>query len=277
MSSAPDDAPVPDPARSFETHWRMNPRTRAILDEAIAAAVAARGGSPIDIVLDVGCGRQSNVVFPGAGRVVGTDIDDEGLAENRTISVGILADVGQVDVPEQSVDAIACIYVLEHVDRPDRVLGKLARALRPDGVLVLAIPNTAAPKARVTRRTPLWFHRFVYERLLGRRDPNTGHPFPTVLDSSIRPDRIENLAAICGLEVVYRRDFEDNKQRQLRERFHLEGIVWKGVRGAMRVVTGGRIDPELSDVVFTLHRPVATAVGTLAEALAPPAVSPSSP
>ena len=38
--------------RPYETHWQMNPRTRAVLDEALDAAMAARGGRPPSVVLD---------------------------------------------------------------------------------------------------------------------------------------------------------------------------------------------------------------------------------
>lgn len=254
--------------RDFETHWRMNPVTRRILDEAIGAAVAARGGAPFDRVLDVGCGRQSNVVFPGAAHVVGTDLDVRGLDGNVTVDVAVAADIVAAEIPERSVDAIACIYVLEHVAHPDRVFGKLARALKPGGVMVIAVPNVAAPKAKATKYTPLSFHNFVYERLLGRKEEGTSHlPFATVLDGSIRPDRIENLAAICGLEVLLRTDFEDNKQRELRKKVKLGGAPWQALRALVRGVTRGRVDPELSDVVFAFQRTDATPTGDLADAL----------
>lgn len=245
----------------------MNPVTRGILDRAIDAAMSARGGAAIEVALDVGCGRQSNVVFPGARKVVGTDLDIEGLRLNKTVDAAVEADIVAADIPAVSVDAIACIYVLEHVAHPDQVFAKFARALRPGGVLVIAVPNVAAPKAKITRITPLWFHKFVYQRLLGRRDAEHGMPFATVLDPAIRPDRLENLASICGLDVLYRTDFEDNKQGQLRERFHLTGAPWRAVRRATLTLTRHRVDPEESDVVFAFQRSGATAVGPLADAI----------
>lgn len=133
--------------------------------------------------------------------------------------------------------------------------------------MVIAIPNVAAPKAKITRLTPLRFHRFVYERLLDR--PITdGGPFPTVLDGSIRPDRLENLAAICGLQYVQRRDFEDNKQRLLRSKLYLTGIPWRVARRVVLALTAGRVDPALSDVVLTFSRPVVPPSGTLADRIA---------
>lgn len=268
--SNPSNGGTPSDAdrRPYETHWRMNPVTRGIFDEAIAAAVAARGERPFDLVLDVGCGRQSNIVFPDTRYTVGTDLDTVGLAENTWIDAAVETNIVEAELPEASVDAIACIYVLEHVDKPDVVFAKMARALRPDGVMVVAFPNVSMPKAKVTRWTPLWFHSFVYRRLLGRNDPNTGDPFETVLDGAIRPDRVERLAEVCGLDVVYRRDFEDNKQRQLRERFHVVGGVWSAIRRGFRLLSGNRLDPADSDVAFAFRRRAGTATGALADALA---------
>lgn len=240
--------------RSFETHWRMNPATRAVFDEVLEAALAAHGDEPFGVVLDVGCGRQSNVVFPGAELVVGLDVDDDGLTRNETVDVAVHADAVGVQLPEGVADAIACIYVLEHVEQPDVVFAKLARALRPGGVMVVAVPIVSAPKAVVTKHTPLRFHTWVYRRLLGRNVADHGDPFATVLDGTIRPDRLEHLAEVCGLEVLARRDFEDNKQRQLREKAHLTGSLWAGIRSAVRAGTFGRVDPELSDVAFAFQR-----------------------
>jgi ubiquinone/menaquinone biosynthesis C-methylase UbiE len=262
--------PVPhggdDGRRPFETYWRMNPVTRSILDHAIESAVKARAGAPIDLVLDVGCGRQSNVVFPGARRVIGTDVDVAGLENNVVVDTAVAADIVQADLPEGTLDAIACIYVLEHVAHPDWVFGKLARALRPGGVMVIAVPIVSAPKAQVTKHTPFWFHRFVYERLLGRRGGDHGEPFPTVLDSALRPDRLENLARVCGLEMLSRTDFEDNKQGQLRARFRLTGAPWRATRRVVLGLSGGRVDPEMSDVVFAFQK-TASRGGELAEAI----------
>jgi len=266
FSSAASAGAASRDRREFETHWQMNPVTREIFDRAVAAAIAARGGEPIDLVLDIGCGRQSNVVFPGARRVVGTDVDGEGLRGNQTVDEAIETDIVEARLPEDCVDAIACIYVLEHVPQPDVVFGKLARALRPGGVMVIAVPNVGAPKAKVTRATPLWFHTYVYVRLLGKKDPNTGLPFETVLDPSIRPDRLEHLAAVCGLEVIEWIDFEDNKQRQLRTKFHLTGWPWRLLRRALLLGSRNRIDPEMSDVVMVFQR-AERPLGRLAEAI----------
>jgi SAM-dependent methyltransferase len=43
--------------------------------------------------------------------------------------------------PDRSFDYAFCIEVLEHVPTPFEALGEIRRVLKPDGVLVLSVPN----------------------------------------------------------------------------------------------------------------------------------------
>src|SRR5690606_9540700 len=104
-----------------------------------------------------------------------------------------------------------------------------------------------------------------------------GSPFATVLANSIRPDRLEHLADLCGLRVLDRIDFEDNKQTQLRAKAHLTGAPWRASRSAVRLLTRNRVDPEQSDVVFAFQRRAGEAQGELAEALVSAPAEPGTP
>ena len=66
----------------------MNPVSRAIFDRMEAAADEAltplrRNGLT---VVEVGCGQQTNVVFEGATRVIGVDVDQPALVANTTVT-----------------------------------------------------------------------------------------------------------------------------------------------------------------------------------------------
>lgn len=262
-------APSPAPAdgdRAYETHWQMNAVSRAVFDRCSEAAEVALGGRTGLVALDIGCGRQSNVVFAGASEVIGVDVDPKGLESNQTLTKRVFGDAVTTPIPEASADAVACIFTLEHVDLPDVVFGKLARALRPGGVLVIAVPHVRSPKAVVTKRTPQRFHEWFYRRILGRTAEGEGIPFETVLDPAIRPDRLRRLAGALGLEVVHEEEFEDNKQRQVREKLHVEGRVWGATRKATAAVL--RHDPAITDYVAVYQRPAEPVAGELAEVLA---------
>jgi SAM-dependent methyltransferase len=230
----------------------MNPRTRAQFDRAEEAARVALGDRRDLVVLDVGCGRQSNLLVPGTRVLIGVDIDEEGLHQNRALDHAVLADIVSEDIPEHCLDAVVSSYAFEHVRQPDVVIGRLVRALRPGGVFVLAIPDVRSPKALITRWTPFGFHRFVYRRVLGRRGPGQGGPFPTVLDPMIAPDRLERLMAVLGMEQLHVSRFEDDKQRQIRGKLKVTGVAWSAFRAVWRAVW--RVDPAETEYLVVFRR-----------------------
>lgn len=52
--------------------------------------------------------------------------------------------VDEAELPESAFDLVTVWHVLEHTEDPHAVLRRLRRALRPDGVLVVEVPNVEA-------------------------------------------------------------------------------------------------------------------------------------
>lgn len=242
--------------REYETHWKMNEATREVFDRIAAAAAA--GLPPADAggrtVLDIGCGGQSNIVFPDATRVIGIDVDEAGLRRNTTITEQRLISINEFEPGGEAADAIACIFTLEHVEEPDVVFGKLARSLKPGGVMVIAVPQVRSPKALVTRYTPQAVHEWFYRRVLGRDPETNGTPFETVLDPAIAPDRLRRLSKAFGMTVLAEEEFEDNKQRQFREKMRVTGWRWSAARALSRLLA--RHDAAATDYLVALKAPV---------------------
>ena len=90
------------------------------------------GGHPV--VVDYGWGtRPYESVFQGrVGRYIGVDVGANSQADIR------LEPGQQVPLPDQSVDLILSVQVLEHVVDVDGYLSECKRLLRPGGVLVLS-------------------------------------------------------------------------------------------------------------------------------------------
>ncbi|MFJ3712931.1 MULTISPECIES: class I SAM-dependent methyltransferase [unclassified Streptomyces] len=130
---------------------------------AFATAVAALGLRPGDAVLDAGCGTGRalpalrEAVGP-AGLVIGADLTPEMLASaaragRQREAQLLLADVAQLPLLTQSLDAVFAAGLIAHLPRPEANLRELARVVRPGGLLALFHPiGRAALAARQGRQ-----------------------------------------------------------------------------------------------------------------------------
>lgn len=62
--------------------------------------------------------------------------------------------------PDAAFDAVVAIEVLEHTRAPYRVLGEIARVLRPGGVLVFSVPNVGHMLSRLSFTFSGHYHIF---------------------------------------------------------------------------------------------------------------------
>ena len=131
-----------------------------------------------DAILDVGCGGGELVYLL---RRLG--FDATGIEPNRALSeaarsvLGLPVRTGFVqdfDFPEGAFRAILMYHVLEHVDTPLAVLGRLRRWLRDDGRLIVEVPNIEARfEAPITRfhvAHLFYFSPATLEAIARRRD-----------------------------------------------------------------------------------------------------------
>ena len=105
-----------------------------------------------DTVVDLGCGPGADLpayagVAGPTGRVLGIDSDAEAVAEAAGALAGDhhvevrFGDIHHLDLADRSVERIHTDRVLQHVARPEVVIGEAARVLRPRGIAVLAEPD----------------------------------------------------------------------------------------------------------------------------------------
>jgi SAM-dependent methyltransferase len=106
-------------------------------------------------LLDVGCGNHSPAItkryFPQSvyhaldSSRWNRDARDDGLID-RFFDLD-LEDVDRLDQIEDGYyDAVICNHVLEHVSDPYRAAGRLARKLRPGGVMFIEVPSERSLK-----------------------------------------------------------------------------------------------------------------------------------
>jgi SAM-dependent methyltransferase len=97
-------------------------------------------------------------------RVIGTERTPEMLAYARQ-ELGLPVFVGGMEAlsPEPLFDLIIIFQVLEHLADPATTLKQCAQLLKPEGRLVIGVPNFGSWQARFAG--PLWFHLDVPRHL----------------------------------------------------------------------------------------------------------------
>jgi len=119
-------------------------------------------------VLDLGCGRGMFLkVLQGRGfDVYGTELD-ESAARSARQQVGAhrihTSAIEDLPLPAGHFDAITAWQVFEHLPDPSGTLDACHRLLRPNGSLLLSVPNVASWQARWAGAE--WFHLDVPRHL----------------------------------------------------------------------------------------------------------------
>lgn len=114
-------------------------------------ASIVRDKAPLRI-LDIGCGTGTNLTlplaqaFPDIG-IVGADVDIQSIALARNqahpknLSFTTIDELGD----ENSFDLVIASEVLEHVEEPGAFLNRLRELAKPDGQLIVTVPNGYGP------------------------------------------------------------------------------------------------------------------------------------
>ena len=104
-----------------------------------------KGGLPV--LMDVGCSsgvmlRSMKKRFPEA-TVIGSDCIPEhleSLASELTGTPILQFDIVECPLPDESVDAVVMLNVLEHIENDTEAIRQVKRILKPGGILVLEVP-----------------------------------------------------------------------------------------------------------------------------------------
>lgn len=100
-------------------------------------------------VLDIGCGNGEiigEVYNQGVKCVFGIDIDEQAIQNCKELNVGkgIFLKKGNAEnIPfsDESFEVVYSIGLLEHFENPSKFLSEAKRVLKPNGELLIAIPN----------------------------------------------------------------------------------------------------------------------------------------
>ena len=100
--------------------------------------------------LDVGSGGGEFAYLLGRAQLEVEGVEpNQGYARHSIRHYGLNVRVGFIDevkLPAARYDLITAWHVLEHIEDPQAVLQQLCNALRPDGRLVVEVPNLEGPR-----------------------------------------------------------------------------------------------------------------------------------
>jgi SAM-dependent methyltransferase len=129
----------------FYPHGQLTPELRDIFQQHIPNA---------SYCLDVGCGdgRTSGPWLQSNGfRYLGVDMAANAVrdAQRSGLSAMEISDATVLPFVDASFDVVLCIEVMEHLFRPDLAAAEVLRILKPEGVLLVSVPNVAYWRRRV--------------------------------------------------------------------------------------------------------------------------------
>lgn len=119
-------------------------RRIALHDHVSFITKAAANRIGVDL-LDVGCGSGTllGLLKQRGFRGMGVDFSAEAakVAEAENGVRVVVGSLGEAAFPDQSFDVVTLFHVMEHVTNPREVLAEVFRILRPNGAIVLQVPN----------------------------------------------------------------------------------------------------------------------------------------
>lgn len=216
----------------------------------------ARDGRTLQI-LEAGCGQRWSLNMKGINYVLtGVDLDRDALNIRKNVEKdlheGIHGDLRTVDLGGRKFDVIYCAFVLEHVADAEQVLRRFVEWLRPNGVIVLTIPDPLSAHGFVTRFSPHWLHVLYYRWVQGYKDAGKPGcpPYPVEYDPIVSRGGIKEFCAAHGLSVEV--ELGDGYIRPGRG---LMKVAVASAKMALHLVSFGRLSHRHTNLLYMLRLP----------------------
>lgn len=236
---------------------RIIPDTRRetqLIERYITATAAP--GAPIRI-LEAGCGQSwvmqlNNIAYT----LTGIDLDKDAIALRQQrfndLDEVIIGDLRTVELEAEQFDVIYNAFVLEHVENATQVLENFTRWLKPDGIMILKIPDRYSVYGFLARHTPHWLHVSYYKYIKGCKSAGApGHmPYPTVYDKNVSSAGIRKFCRQHNLEI----------KQELGKNNYLRGVsvrnqVVKLGSILLSIVSLGYLAWKHNDLIYIIQKP----------------------
>ncbi len=149
-------------------------------------------------LLDIGCNRGMYLEKFTEGFAVGVDISFQALqyavkrcAKNPNKSYCVLGNAEELSfIRDNSFNHILCSELLEHVYKPEKVISEISRILKPNGTVLITVPN-------YTRQKPTWIE-------IGNLENYGVHGIKgnKYYHTAFKPGEIQKMVEAVGLQVI---------------------------------------------------------------------------
>lgn len=210
---------------------------------------------PIDI-LEAGCGQRWLLKLDGKKfSLTGVDLDKDALEIRKNVrkdlDEAIHGDLRTISFGDRRFDVIYSAFVLEHIDGAEAVLSRMTSWLKPNGVIIIEIPDPGSVKGMITRITPHWFHIFYYRYILDIKTAgHPGHgPYRTFYDPVVSRPGMHAFSEKNNLRVEAEYGFVTDGPRNKLKRALIGTITW--LLGALSL---GKYSDRHADLLYVLRR-----------------------
>ncbi|MDA1337786.1 MAG: class I SAM-dependent methyltransferase [bacterium] len=95
-------------------------------------------------ILDIGCGNGNYIIDENIDLVeksVGVDLLPEFTQKNISVDKVVHCNLESLPLLDNSFDVVTSLWVLEHLENPDKVFNEVYRVLKPEGYFIFVTPN----------------------------------------------------------------------------------------------------------------------------------------
>jgi len=158
-------------------------------------------------ILDIGCGHADFLqpIYAKTPHVTGCDPDAGALRLNTTIANRIAGLADDLPFADGQFDAAVLVFVLEHLERPDRAFREIHRVLKPGGKVIFLTPNAWNYNTWVIRATPHRLRDWLARRLHGRQAGDT-YPVRYRVNTARRIEQVLTPIGFCRAELILHGD-----------------------------------------------------------------------
>ncbi len=177
--------PVSEAASTTRQDAIPLPKRRPSFAYTMEKVVAHLSGYTKPKVLDIGCGRKSDIgrylkEHDTHALIHGADLDEYSL-KNTDVDELFICDAADMPFADGSYDVVFSQFLLEHVHDSQQTVDSIARVTAPGGLATLIVPNPTSPASTVAKLTPYSFHLF-FKKKIQQYDNVSEDTFPTVFD-----------------------------------------------------------------------------------------------